>query len=148
MPWAHSSPRNLLNRIIQVNRLQFGVELNRTSPLFLERIAARFLDTAKGCLQGETGGYLVDFHDARLNSFGIKHRLFEIARDDGGGQADIESVGDCQGFVEILDSHHGYDGAKDFFAGDTHDGSDIGEYRWLNEKPVRHFGCIEAFAAA
>src|SRR5204863_3567640 len=91
---------------------------------------------------------LIDLHHPGLDALGIDHRLFQIARYDGGGKADIETVGELEGFFEIFDGQNCDHRPKDFFAGDAHFGSDVVEHCCLHEITVRQIAVCKALTAA
>src|SRR5688572_24250333 len=68
--------------VIEINRFDAGVEINRRRALFLETVAAGFLDAAERGLEGEAGGDLVYFDDAGFDALGVEHCFLQIASDD------------------------------------------------------------------
>src|SRR3954463_15879109 len=95
--------------IVEIDCLQFSIKIHSTGALFLEGIRAGFFDPAERRLQSQAGRNLIYLYNAGLDFLGIGHCLFEIAGDDGGGQAHIEAVGQLQGLLEILNGHYGHD---------------------------------------
>src|SRR5260221_217873 len=80
--WANG---DRLHGVIDVDRLELGVKLERPGALLFKRVRARFFDAAERRLQRQAGGNLVDLDHACFDPFGVEHRFFQITRHDRSG---------------------------------------------------------------
>ncbi len=105
------------------------------------------LDAAEAELGFLHGGDEVDVGKPNLGAFQERHGPAEVAGVDGGGEAELDVVGDGDGAVEVGGFHQAKDGSEDFLAGDAHVWGDAGEEGGFEETAVVEAWAGEAFSA-
>src|SRR5687768_16894313 len=116
-----------------VHCLGARVELDGGLPLLLEGVGAGVLETAKGRLEREAGGGLVDLHHTGLDTVGKGKGLLQVVGDDAGRETKTDVVGRPQGVIEIAGADDADYRPKDLLLRDAHAWLDPVKDRWLDE---------------
>src|SRR5271170_1588826 len=101
-------------RVIDVDGLPLGVEVDRANAAFAVAVAGGF-GAAEGQMHFGADGGRVDVGDAGVEVANGGEGLVHIFGVERGGQAVLDAVGDLDGIFQVIAGDDGDDGAEDFF---------------------------------